>query len=113
MAESSERSASAVAEAFEHGAADPAATPQIARVDIPAAAVFDETFSVGLGEPFDLAQPEAQRPPASGNASPPRAGSGSLRENGSSVQSHSLKLISTGRTSTPCSRASRTIWAGA
>jgi hypothetical protein len=34
--------------------------PQIGGVDISAAAVFDEAFCVGLGEPFDLAQPEAE-----------------------------------------------------
>ena len=34
--------------------------PQIGGVDISAAAVFDEAFCVGFGEPFDLAQPEAE-----------------------------------------------------
>src|SRR5438552_12294744 len=34
--------------------------PQIGGVDISAAAVFDEALCVGFGEPFDLAQPEAE-----------------------------------------------------
>src|SRR5207248_8021618 len=46
---------------FQGGAAEPAAMPQIGGVDISAAAVFDEAFCVDFREPFDLAQPEAQR----------------------------------------------------
>jgi hypothetical protein len=45
-----------------------------------------------------------------GDASPPL---GAARGSGSSVQSQSLALTSTGSTATPWSRASRTIWAGA
>src|SRR5262249_24240089 len=41
------------------------------------------------------------------------AAAGSEASPSSSVQSHALKLTSTSRTATPCSRASRTIWAGA
>ena len=63
------------------------------------------------------ARPGAPSPPA---CSPltwrkPRrsARSEPVRRPRSSVQSQSLALTSTGRTSTPCSRASRTSWAGA
>ena len=91
--------------------------PQIGGVDISAAAVFDEAFCVDFREPFDLAQPEAQRITiaADPSLSPLKGGEGfsPAGSSGSRVQSHWLKLMSAGHTSTPCSRASRTICAGA
>src|SRR5207253_8844271 len=47
-------------DAFQDGPDEPAAMPQSDGVDISGAAVFDEALCVGYGEPFDLAQPEAE-----------------------------------------------------
>src|SRR5439155_20302522 len=49
--------------AFEHGAAKPAAPPQIMRIGVTEAARREKTLGIGLGQALDLAQPEAQHPP--------------------------------------------------
>ena len=63
-------------QAFEGGAAEPAAAPQIGRIRVTGAARHDEPLGIGLGKSLDLAQAEAQRTAAahSGVIMPARPG---------------------------------------
>ena len=127
-----ERNASASASRSSAAARDAGAPPQIAHAGKGPLPRRDQHRGLRLAKPLDLAEAEPHRMRASGYRGrlrgmarrescpfpPPlrgraREGGRSRCELPSSVASQSEKFTSTSRTSTPCSRASRTICAGA